>query len=491
VLRRLAPALAGIAVALPLALWLRGFMVDDALISARYAHHLATGHGYRFNPGGPPTDGVTPLGWPLVLVPFAKGSVLAAFEAAKLLGLAAWLAAAALLATALASLRNDPEGNEDTPPPRTGEGREHGQDTPTPRRGEGREGGGPWLALALVAFSVPLAAWANAGMETGVVLALATVAVAGRALARERLAMAAAGFVVAWRPECLPWAAVLALSPPRERARAPRWPIRAALAVAPFFLVAALRLAFFGRPTPLALLAKPSDLLHGLAYAGACFLLTGPVALLAWRGLPGWVRGLQLATLAQYGSAAVAGGDWMPFSRLVVPALPGLVLAAGAIAARAPFWLAALRLGLATAGPVWVLSTMGPIAAAVGDKRLAVVDALAPVLAGAHTVAALDVGWVGAATPAPIVDLAGVTDPAVAVLEGGHTSKRVPHALFDAREVDTLVLLLRDGAVLEDPWTDSAFARWVELWVAHSAIAGQFVPVAQSSGALRYVVLRR
>ena len=39
-----------------------GFVVDDALITARYAHNLATGLGYRLSPGAAVSDGVTPLG---------------------------------------------------------------------------------------------------------------------------------------------------------------------------------------------------------------------------------------------------------------------------------------------------------------------------------------------------------------------------------------------------------------------------------------------
>ena len=69
-------------------------MVDDALISARYAAHLWAGHGYRFNVAGPVTDGVTPLGWAVVLAPLSRGDVLTAFAAAKWLGLAAWLCGA-------------------------------------------------------------------------------------------------------------------------------------------------------------------------------------------------------------------------------------------------------------------------------------------------------------------------------------------------------------------------------------------------------------
>ena len=64
------------AAALGLALWMRGFTIDDALISVRYARHLASGVGYRFNAGGPSTDGVTPLPWPFVLAPFAHAPAL-------------------------------------------------------------------------------------------------------------------------------------------------------------------------------------------------------------------------------------------------------------------------------------------------------------------------------------------------------------------------------------------------------------------------------
>jgi hypothetical protein len=63
--------------AIPLGL-LHGFTVDDALIPARYAHHLALGLGYRFNVGGPVTDGVTPLGWAHLLAPFAANGPRAA-----------------------------------------------------------------------------------------------------------------------------------------------------------------------------------------------------------------------------------------------------------------------------------------------------------------------------------------------------------------------------------------------------------------------------
>ena len=82
--------LGGLAALAPaLALW--GYTVDDALISVRYAHRLALGQGWRFNVGGPATDGVTPLAWPLLLTPVARAAPLVVLGRAKLLGLCASL----------------------------------------------------------------------------------------------------------------------------------------------------------------------------------------------------------------------------------------------------------------------------------------------------------------------------------------------------------------------------------------------------------------
>ncbi|HVJ89047.1 MAG TPA: hypothetical protein VM580_04530 [Labilithrix sp.] len=61
-------------------------------------------------------------------------------------------------------------------------------------------------------------------------------------------------------------------------------------------------------------------------------------------------------------------------------------------------------------------------------------------LAPAKVVAALDIGWVGAATEARIVDLAGLTDPTIATLPGGHTSKAVDVAMLLERGVDTVIV---------------------------------------------------
>src|SRR5258706_6862572 len=170
-------ALLGVLAAVPAAVYLRGFTVDDALIPARYAAHIARGLGYRFNANGPSTDGVTPLGWAYVLAPFAARGPLEALAAARAIGAIAWIGAAAALGSAVQSIS-----------------------------------GSAWryAALLLVLCSAPLGAWASAGLETGVVVALATAAAA--LPARSSCSLGAAPFAGACaglRPEMIAYACVL------------------------------------------------------------------------------------------------------------------------------------------------------------------------------------------------------------------------------------------------------------------------------------------
>jgi hypothetical protein len=80
----------------------------------------------------------------------------------------------------------------------------------------------------------------------------------------------------------------------------------------------------------------------------------------------------------------------------------------------------------------------------VSARRLALVEEGRAALRGARVVAATDVGWVGLATKARVVDLAGVTDPRIARLRGGHTSKDIAPGLFSDRDVDTWVIRALD-----------------------------------------------
>jgi hypothetical protein len=84
-----------------------------------------------------------------------------------------------------------------------------------------------------------------------------------------------------------------------------------------------------------------------------------------------------------------------------------------------------------------------------------------------------------------VVDLAGVTDEAVAMLPGGHTSKRIDDALLRGRNVDTLVLLAY-------PPHDE-LAREVERRAAMTQTAFGFDVVARlpfAGGKQQYVVFR-
>jgi hypothetical protein len=331
-------------------------------------------------------------------------------------------------------------------------------------------------------------------METGLAAALAALAVALPELGFTLAGAACAGLTGALRPEALPLALVLVAAPSPRGDRTTF--ARLSLGAAPFAAVVALRLALFGRVIPLSVLAKPSDAAHGGAYALACFLLAGPLAIvapIAWTRLNGWGRGLVLAVFVHFAAIAFAGGDWMPLSRLAVPALPAVVLAFARLAAVASVRSTVLRLGLALAGELFQLVKVGPDAARVGAARLAVIAELRAPLEGAKVVAALDIGWLGAATDATIIDLAGLTDPAIAALPGGHTSKAIPSRFIDARGVDAMVLLVKDGERLVEPWTDTFFARIVELRIASfPAMAEEFAPRATCGvPGLGYVVLTR
>jgi hypothetical protein len=110
-------------------------------------------------------------------------------------------------------------------------------------------------------------------------------------------------------------------------------------------------------------------------------------------------------------------------------------------------------------------------------------------LQGSARVGGVDVGWLGAATDKTIVDFAGVTDPEVAYLPGGHTSKRLPVDFLERREVDALVLR-------RWPASDGNAARWayaVDARVMSLRGAQQFTQAGTIAlaGAGEYVVLRR
>jgi len=428
----------GAAAALLPALWMWGFTVDDALIAVRYARHLIQGSGWRFNVHGASTDGVTPLPWPLILAPFARADALVVLGRAKLLGLVAWVATGTALGRAV-----------------------------------GRVASPPWAglaALATLALSVPVAAHAVSGMETALATALATSAVL--MADRPRAAAVLAGLAASLRPEMAPWACALAVGlSVASGAGVARWIEAAAIAIGPFAFCALVRTLVWGRPAPLAVLAKPSDVAHGLAYAGAaCVVTLVPLLLLAPVAIARQPRALAivLAAVAHVAAIVVVGGDWMPYARLMVPVVPSLAYAAVLVSRQAHPAATATRSGLALVLGGVLVARGGTAGRGVGADRAALVAAAHSWLDGgggpALRVAALDVGWVSAATEADVVDLAGLTDPEIAALPGGHTSKRVDARFLLARDPDVLLVYAPFGLPAGglEAWPETLTTRAVE-----------------------------
>lgn len=432
--------------------WLWGFTVDDALITCRVAFHLARGLGYRFNPAGPVVDAVTPLGFAYMLAPFSGSGPLGGLTAAKWLG-------ALLTAVAVFHL-----------------GRRILQRT------SAAYGVGLLLCLAVTA---PVAAWAVSGMETGLVTFLAV-----GALGQGRWADLAAALAAALRPELAPWCCAVRLGLRIQGGAALGRALSSpALVLGAVALVGAARTLAFGRAAPLSVFAKPSDLAHGASYAVHALVQTGlPLLCLApWslrRGAP-VARVIALAGAVHFAALTLAGGDWMSLYRLAVPVLPSFVLAAAELWRVAPRWASWLRLACASAMSLYLAAMVGPTARGVGADRARLVEAARAPLASAKVVAALDVGWVGAVGDFTVVDLAGVTDEAVAMLPGGHTSKRIDDSLLRRRNVDALVLLAYP------PYDD--LAREVERRAALTPTAQAFQIVARlpiAGGKQHYVVFR-
>jgi hypothetical protein len=458
----------GAALALLPALWMWGFTVDDALIAVRYARHLTQGAGWRFNVGGPSTDGVTPLPWPLLLAPFARAEPLVVLGRAKLLGLFVWVATGTALGRAV-----------------------------------GRAAAPAWTgvaALAVMAMSVPVAAHAVSGMETALATAVATWAVLQDD--RPRRAALLAGLAAALRPELAPWACTLAVGMTVVAGGGvARWIEAFAIAIGPFALCAIVRAIAWGRAAPLAVLAKPSDIEHGLAYAGAaCVVTVVPVLVVAPLALARQPRALAivLAALVHVAAVVLVGGDWMPYARLMVPVVPSLVLAAALIAVAAhPLATAARSLVAGALGTALIVRNGTP-GRNVGADREALIAEARPVLDGERTrrVAALDIGWVSAATEADVIDLAGLTDPEIATLRGGHTSKRVDARFLLAREPDLLLVYAPIGLPTGglEAWSDTVTSRVVEArLIREEAILRRFEPVAWlalSASGSGYVALR-
>jgi hypothetical protein len=461
-------AIASLFVAAAAALWMWPFTIDDALVSVRYARHLADGIGYRFNVGGPSTDGVTPLPWAFLLSPFARGTALAVLAHAKTLGFLVWLATSAAWGAAVGRAESSRAAK--------------------------------LSALVGLGVCVPLAAHAVSGMETALATSLATVAAILHR--RPRAAALAAGLAAALRPEMAPWALLLAaqysLSPPSPSKE--RVAMSCGAAVVPFVACAVARLAWFGTPAPLAVVAKPSDLWHGLVYVLAAALASvGPLmafAPLAAARAKGPGRAIVVAATAHLVAVAVAGGDWMPYARLLAPVVPSLLYAAVLLAPVSMPGLVLARSSLSILLGSRVMIFAAPAGRHSGPDREELAVRVAPIIAGLPRIASVDIGWVSAATEADIIDLGGVTDPEIAALGGGQTSKRVDGSLLLAKDPDALILYASAEGLPLERWREAFFPRVIDARLARDDLvdahfaAAVFTPLG-ATGYGYYVLLRR
>lgn len=384
------------------------YTVDDAYIVARYAHHLAEGHGYVMNPGADPSDGLTGPLWLLPMwlgVPWAKGLGLLSG------GLAAGLAT---------------------------------------RFAQARGGGWAGAATALfVAVQSTLGIWSVAGLEAGAAtLALVTAVLAALALPRpSAMGVGIPVAVLAWlRPETVA-AALVAVVVAWWRNR--RTGVRAAMiGMSGLAGVVVFRWVLFGQPLPLTMAARPPELGHGLAYvARAVAASTGVVALVPMafavvRG--GWrMRAVGLVAAVHLGAVVLAGGDWMPGYRLVAPILPLMAILVGggvqAFQVGRPVRIAALAVCCVV--PVLDAIVQLPRVREAGMRRETIGVPLARWLGERYeSIALVDAGYLPWASGARVVDLAGLTEPAIGRAPGGHLDKRFDPGVLVAASPDAVVL---------------------------------------------------
>src|SRR5690606_24569324 len=249
------------------------------------------------------------------------------------------------------------------------------------------------------------------------------------------------GMAAAWRPELTPAAcAILLLPAPRKvvfERRMTEW----ICFCLPALGVALARGLLFSSLLPLSFAAKPAAFDFGLRYVLVTILWGGPtwfVFAIKWQA----VKELRwpFVLLVHWLALLFAGGDWMPALRLSAPLLPWLVWK---LAPELPKHVRGLRwlwLIPALYGPVVLLWSQGEDFRRVTERRLQVVRSARPLLEESRVIAGVDVGWLGLASDGYIVDLAGVSDPVIARLPGGHTSKVISPGMFSGREVDNWVI---------------------------------------------------
>ena len=379
----------------------RGFFIDDAFISLRYAQRFATGHGLTWV-DGERVEGYSNLSWVLACAALLRAGVDGVL-AARLLG---HLAALAALAAVVWSFR--PARLADAAP-------------------------ALFAALAL-AIALPLPAWAMGGLEAPLVAATLAWALV---LTFDERALPAG---VAWALLCLtrPDGALLVAA--ALAGLAVTGGLRAAVRIAllPAAAVAAqlaFRRLYYDAWVPNTALVKLGVTLDRVRF-GAAYLWSGALGFAALVVLAAAAAAvveprarrrvviLGGCLVAWCAYVLVVGGDWMPAHRLLVPALVLLVLlgaeALAAASARGGDWRTRAFIAAGALLAVHVAIQASDPEAPRGQHRWvwdarAVGLTLGRAFAARQPLLAVDsAGAIAYYSELPTLDLLGLTNPVIA-----------------------------------------------------------------------------
>ena len=459
----------GIALAALAGVLLRGssllsaeYAIDDAWISFRVARNWVEGRGLVFDPSLPPTEGMTNLLWTLLSATWiALVPDLEPLLVARLVGWAALGGAVVLLVVLSARLSRCASV-------------------------------GAAVTGALLVANGGLVYHALSGLETGLwallfaIALLLALGVDQPSSARCVATGAALALLAATRPEGVLAGAVFCAA----------WWLhdrRAAIIAGTVFAagVAALesfRWVTYGALVPNTFHAKPPGLRLGLEYLGS-FLLGGlaggtaiALAVLAWRRHPRLRPALVTAVVLAAG-ATWSGGDWMVGFRRFTLAFLVAALAAGVTLGNWPLERRRAARALWLVVGAWLVCLTA--ASIQGRDRSRIRHGFYSELALAaaqeeevRTVALLDVGEFGWYFPRSILDIAGLTDPHIARLEGQRHDKRFDARYLEARRPELILVRadrpfigsILDGARMREP--DAEYARWAldhDAWVYHTS----------------------
>ncbi|QQR88869.1 MAG: hypothetical protein IPJ88_11610 [Myxococcales bacterium] len=398
------------------------FTIDDAWIVARYAKNIVIGAGYAFNPHLR-SDGVT---GPLWIVPMITAEVLGLdpINFAKIASITSSALAVAMAAHFAAYSVADSHKT---------------------------------VAAILVvlgcACEINLWVWSSSGLETGLATLTLSVVIfsALRSTPYAGLCLGLANLCLAWlRPECLlcGFVALLILLSSARKHRI------AALGLSGIGVlsVAGFRVFMFGQALPLSIQAKPFSLLNGLRYSTLALGVLGlglGMMLIAILAKQRKILLLGLILLATHCIAVLAvGGDWMPGFRLFVPILPAfcafLSIAVIELYQRRDGLAGCPCLGMVFLLPIVDSTVQLPRIAAAAHLQSERASLLGRYLSqNVKSAALVDIGLVGYQHDLFIVDLAGLTDPVIAMQPGAYLGKRLPIAHLDRKAPQAIVLRTR------------------------------------------------